>query len=138
MDIEKRNALVVALGDLDAPDNYNDYVSLEAFFDGNDDPGSMWCNLDEPPDTADETYRFLRSIRERHDVADILVRVIQVEDGEWPFSDSVVIVTDESGMTVRSWFEKYPPDEVFEEDDAEYLSALGHPDTSKAIRLWWD
>ncbi len=42
-------------------------VSLELFFEGNDDPGSIGCNLTDHPG-VDRFYAVLRGIRDRPDV----------------------------------------------------------------------
>src|SRR5438128_350946 len=54
-------------------------LSLEEFFEGNDDYSSIGCNLYPDQPAPSEFYSIFRSIRERPDVADVLVEVNQHE-----------------------------------------------------------
>src|SRR5262245_38111426 len=61
-------------------------VDLELFFDGNDDPGSIGCNLIDHPGPA-HFYAVLRSIRDRPDVHGVWIGISEVmAPDEWPFS----------------------------------------------------
>jgi hypothetical protein len=61
-------------------------VSLELFFDGNDDPGSIGCNLPDHPGLAD-FYSVLRSIRDRPEVDGVWVGISELMGpNEWPFT----------------------------------------------------
>lgn len=71
-------------------------VSLELFFDGNEDPGSIGCNLSDHPG-PDGFYRVLSAIRDRPDVYGVWVGISEVMDpDEWPFSDHIYFVTTAS------------------------------------------
>ncbi|MEP2783665.1 MAG: hypothetical protein ABJO67_06745 [Pseudoruegeria sp.] len=139
MDNQKRYALLVKVGDLEDTGNRAVWVEVEEFFDGNDDLASFWCNLSGPPKELSQVSEFLRAIRSRIDVDDVLVCVTQFDGGkeEWPFSDTVLVVTDASTTDVQDWFDRFPPDEAFAEEDENLLSDLGYPGRA-AVRLWWD
>lgn len=138
MDFEKRNTLLKKIGDINDLSNYAVYVSIEEFFDGNDDLGSLWSNLEYPPSTMDQARDFLKEIRSKPEVEDLRVYILQFDGGEeWPASDTVLVVTDVSASQVRRWFKAFPPDEVISEEDVEMLAAIGHPNKA-AVRLWWD
>ena len=69
-------------------------VSLEDFFTGNNDTGSIGVNLgpDQPPIT--KFHRVLREIRARPNVQDVLVRIYDYDDPtSWPYTDTVYIIT---------------------------------------------
>jgi hypothetical protein len=91
-------------------------VSLEAFFTGNEDLGSIGCNLAEHPGLP----RFLEimvGIRARPDVQDVLVEIHEVEESDptmWPFSDRVYILTSADRDTVAAWVAELEPDEIEE------------------------
>ncbi|RZS32658.1 hypothetical protein EV193_11134 [Herbihabitans rhizosphaerae] len=103
-------------------------VGLELFFDGNDDPASIGCNLDEHPGVG--TFaRVLRAVRDRPEVDDVLVGISEVmPDGEWPFSDTVHVLTAASAGDVAGWVAGLGPDDVAKAE------LNGRP----AIALWWD
>jgi hypothetical protein len=53
-------------------------VSLEDFFTGNNDLGSIGCNLENHPGTQ-RFFAILRSIRARPEVQDVLVTIYEYE-----------------------------------------------------------
>ena len=93
-------------------------VSLEDFFNGNDDLGSIGCNLGSEQQPVAEFHRVLKNIRSRPEVQDVLVRICDYSDPtSWPFSDTVYIITRADLATVREWVAPLLPDEV----DAEWM-----------------
>jgi hypothetical protein len=103
MDMQKRNALLRKVGDVNYKQNGLVLVTLEEFFDGNDDPGSIWPNLANEPIPA-EVFKVLKAIRSRKEVVDVRILVTQfdgVED-EWPFSDTVFVITSSTKEEVQS------------------------------------
>lgn len=139
MDIQKRDALLTRVGNLNDLDNAAAWVEVEQFFDGNDDLGSIWCNLHEPPEDMSRVSQFLKSIRSRSNVHGLRVLVSQYDGGEdeWPFSDAILVITEASTTEVQSWFKQFPPDEVFIEENEKLLKDLTYSGKS-AVRLWWD
>lgn len=91
-------------------------LTLEEFFDGNDAVGSIGCNLGSEPDPQ-QFYALLSEIRSRPDVSDVRLQITCVDHpGEdWPFSDTVWIMTSASPDTVAKWFPKeLAPNETWE------------------------
>lgn len=115
-------------------------LTLEEFFDGNDDPGSIWCNLPLGPDAEPHELArtVLEGIRSRPDVADVRVAVADVDQPEWPYASTVLIVTDAAPEEVGSWFsEDTAPDVVDQLDDRSDLEPGMLPD-APVVRCWWD
>jgi hypothetical protein len=115
-------------------------VTLDDFFLGNEDQGSIGANLgDEQPPIA-EFYRILRGIRARPDVQDVLVRIYGQEDGEsWPYTDAVYILTSASLSEVEGWVSSLKPDEV--NPDWMYGLPPAAPALTEgmsAFTVWWD
>ena len=117
-------------------------VSLEDFFIGNDDMGSIGCNLFEHPG-LEFFFERLLEIRARDDVQDVLVEINEVvEDHEemWPFSDRVYILTSAAKEEVVAWVAPLTPDEI--EDGfafgrrSEYAPEL--QEGVKVYGVWWD
>ena len=69
-------------------------VSLELFFTGNDDPGSIGCNLGSAQPSM-ETFRdVLLRLRARPEVQDLVVRITDAEDDTaWPFTDTLYVIS---------------------------------------------
>jgi len=116
-------------------------VSLEDFFVGNEDFGSIGCNLTKHPGPQG-FYRVLKAVRQRPDVLDVLVEIHEVEEGDesmWPFSDRVYILTSAQEKTVEEWVAELQPDTV------EEGWAAGRPKAAPMVELpcrvwavWWD
>lgn len=115
-------------------------VSLEDFFTGNDDRGSIGCNLGEQQPAIGEFYRKLREIRSRPNVQDVLVRIYEYDDPtSWPFTDTVYIISSAPLREVKDWVAPLLPDEVY----AEWM--YGKPPAAPEPKpgmipysVWWD
>lgn len=117
-------------------------VSLEDFFEGNNDPGSIGCNLrtsDNPGITG--FFHALMGIRNRPNVQDVLVEISEMPEDEttWPFSDRIYIITSAEEDEVKSWMDALHPDEVGEG----FISGIppGAPPLRQGMRVygvWWD
>ena len=101
-------------GDVNDPATPRPLVSLEEFFEGNDDPGSIGCNLPGEVEPG-EFYELFRRIRDHDEVSDVRVEINMHDDPEaWPFSDTVWVITSTSAETVATWIpERLEPDELF-------------------------
>lgn len=84
-------------------------LTLEEFFERNDFEGSIGCNLISRP-APDRFYDLLRSVRSKLSVSDVKVQITCVDHlgRDWPFSDTIWIMTDSSPSDVQRWF----PDDV--------------------------
>ena len=111
-------------------------VSLELFFDGNDDSGSIGCNLTDHPG-IDRFYTVLRNIRDRVDVHGVWVAITEVTGpDEWPFSDHVYIVTTASPEHVAEWAAELEPDPPA--DWPNDLPDIPVPVGAHIVTLFWD
>ena len=106
----------------DEGDGREPLVSLELFFDGNHDTGSIGGNLAAHPGIP-AFYRTLRRVRDRADVTDVLIGV-SAPGGRWPLSDRVHVVTTAPPGEVLSWVSALAPDEAAAR--------------RRAVTLWWD
>lgn len=123
-------------------------VSVDLFFKDNDDPGSLGCNIpeDEYPGLH-KFYEVLKEIRSRDDVQDVLMKIYEVEDDFWPFSDEVYILTSASLNEVESWVKELLPSKVYSDDnrtdgkDWKSIRPPKGPDLLQGMRayyVWWD
>lgn len=114
-------------------------VSLEEFFEGNEDEGSIGCNLMDHPG-IDTFYSVLFEIKSKPSVQDVLVEIMEVEVGEyWPFSERIYILSSANPEEIEEWVKTLEPDEIEEG----YM--FGNPPIApelypnhKVFGVWWD
>lgn len=136
-----RERLLSRIGDVNDPSRPRPLVTLEEFFEGNNDPASIGYNLPDPPEPR-EFYELLLQLRKRQSVADVRIAVMDLEDPDgWPSSDTIWIITSAAPAEVRSWFpERLAPDDVIDgfQSDARTLEAYSIPAGMRAVGIWYD
>jgi hypothetical protein len=138
--VERLHRLIEDLGGDDA----YPVVPLDLFFEGNDDIGSIGPNL-EPHPGVRTFERILKEIRDRPEVADVVLQVSEVmSEDEWPFVHAAYVVTTASAADVHRWAEALQPDEYFEDDptgwpDGRPPPGAPHvPEGHQVVTLFWD
>lgn len=100
-------------GDVNKPATPRPLLTLAEFFEGNDVVGSIGCNLTPMPNPS-QFYELFKRIEARPDVASVRVQITMFDAPEWPFSDTVWIVTLADPEEVAAWFEEdVRPDECW-------------------------
>lgn len=117
-------------------------VSLDDFFLGNEDYGSIGCNLNCAI-SPQAFYETLKSIRSRSDVQEIWIEITDSnqEDSDslmWPFSDQIYLVTSASRQEVADWTAFLQPDEVDTNHINRRLGWVTNESDMKIYRVWWD
>jgi hypothetical protein len=137
--IERITERVSRLGDPDHEETPRPLLSIEEFFDGNDYVGSIGCNLPGCPHPR-VLHALFNAIAIKPEVKDIRIQITQFDDPEWPFSDTVFIVTTSTPEIVRTWFpDDLAPDEVFEDAISEERhEPYAMPAGCHAVACWWD
>jgi hypothetical protein len=137
--IEQITERVNRNGNPDDPSTPIPLLTLEAFFEGNDIDGSICCNL-EPCPSPKEVFEALKTIRSKTEVADILVQITAFDDPDWPFSDTVWVITSADSETVRSWLPKsIEPNECWEGwVESQTYEEYKLPAGMNPIACWWD
>ena len=116
-------------------------VSLEDFFNGNNDLSSIGANLADEQPSIEKFYSHLKDIRSRTDVQDVLVRIYDApdENNEWASTDTVYLLTSLSKDEAARLFSPLKPTEIHEG------WMYGHPKGSPALKngikpfsIWWD
>ncbi len=115
-------------------------VPIERFFDGNDDPASMGCNLAKHPGIP--AFREVLTGLLRHPgVEAVYAQIFEVDPGEeyWPFSDTVLVVGSIPATDLRTAVRPLRPDEVHvvEREDVPEDVARLHG-SSQVLAVWWD
>lgn len=135
MDLSKCQTLKKELADQPEPN----YVPISRFFDGNDDPGSIGCNLDPHPG-IDKFRQILTGLLKRADVQSIFAQIAEVDPGEeyWPFTDTVLVVGTITETELQAAVNVLQPDEVGLAESCSFPASLtDHTDLPVQI-LWWD
>jgi len=135
MNIEKRNALVEKLGSEHEPQ----LVPIDVFFDGNDDLGSIGCNLLEHPGIEAFRAIFAR-LSEREDVDAIFAQIAEVDPGDdcWPFSDTVFVVGTLTVEDLASELSALEPDEIGAAEGFGAPDSLLTKSAKPVLAAWWD
>jgi hypothetical protein len=116
-------------------------VSLELFFEGNNDPGSIGCNLNRHPGVQ-TFFTVLRDLRERPDVHDVQIGISEVlGDNQWPFSDHVYVITSASSddlLRLTAALRSEPEVSYGWWNDVEPAKPIPAPEGMRLQTLWWD
>jgi hypothetical protein len=114
-------------------------VSVDEFFSGNDDEGSIGCNLWPNHPGVATFHEALAAIAARSDVDHVAIEITEADPGEdaWPFSNVVYVSGAVSESTLGSLLSPLAPDEIAAIPAHEAPTSLQF--TSKPLfRVWWD
>ncbi len=141
----KRRALVQWILKESKANNGTAFVSVDQYFDGNLNEGSIGCNIEAHPGIS-VFWSVLRRIAARSSVHRVLVVVQRAEiivdksgdADEWPYSDTVCVCTSDSIRVVRQSLKTLQPDAVTKttSDLAELLPRA--PGGFNWMTVWWD
>ena len=114
-------------------------LELDEFFEGNDVVGSIGCNLAGPPPPP-LFYELFKKIADRDDVERVVVEINAFDDPDWPFSDTVWIITSKGKDEVASWFpEDLKPDECWVGwIEGRKYEDISIPDGMDPVACWYD
>ncbi len=137
--LERITERVSRHGDVNEPATPRPLLILAEFFEGNEVTGSIGCNL-TPTLEPSEFYELLRRIAARPEVADVRVQITMFDDPDWPFSDTVWVITSAAPEQVAAWFdEAVRPDECLSGwTDGMTFEPCPVPPGMKPVACWWD
>jgi hypothetical protein len=136
--LERITERVNRLGDPDDPDTPRPLVSIDEFFSGNTEIGSIGCNLSHAP-SPEEFHTLFLAFSQRPDVKDIRVQITMFDVPEWPFSDTVYIMTTASAEEVATWFPaELRPDETWSGFLDQAYEPYAVPAGVYPVGCWWD
>ncbi len=137
--LERITKRVNGNGDVNDAATPRPLLTLAEFFEGNEVTGSIGCNLTPTPEPA-EFYDLLQRIASRPDVADVRVQVTMFDVPEWPFSDTVWVITRATAQEVAQWFaEDVRPDECWQGwTEGVKFAPYQVPKGMQPVACWWD
>lgn len=114
-------------------------VDVERFFDGNDDLGSIGCNLLEHPGVEAFRDTFAALLR-RPDVEAVYAQISELDPGEgcWPFTDTVLVVGTIPLEELREAVSALQPDEVTDAEQFHVSPAIARKHSAPVLAVWWD
>ncbi len=137
--LERITERVSRSGHPDDPTTPRPLLTISEFFEGNETVGSIGCNL--PGEPAPSLIReILENIASKPEVKDVRIRISYFDDPDWPFADTVFVMTTAKPEVVADWFpEHLAPDETWEgfHQDETYEPYTA-PEGCKPVACWWD
>jgi hypothetical protein len=135
VDEAKRQVLIQALARAPEPQ----MVPVGTFFDGNDDQGSIGCNLNPHPG-IDTFRRILTELTARDDVTAVYASISELDPGfgSWPFTDVVVVVGSIAPSVLAGLLAPLQPDEVLAGEELHLPGAFLAAQTEPVLGAWWD
>jgi hypothetical protein len=115
------------------------FVSVADFFDGNEDTGSIGVNIYPEPPSLSEFHETLSKIENDGKTNSLLIRIADIEDCDWFYSDMVFINGDYTLNEVKKLFKSLKPDEVYEGlMYNENPNNIPNLNGGKSYSIWWD
>jgi hypothetical protein len=114
-------------------------VSVARFFDGNDDLGSIGCNLDPHPG-LDSFRDVLEGLLRRPGIQAVYAQISEPDPGDdcWPFSDTVFIVGPIAAAELRGAVGSLSPDSVRTAEGTDVPPYIAERHDSPVSVVWWD
>lgn len=121
------------------------WMTIDEFFDGNNDEASIAPNLEKKPKVS-EYYQIFKELRKNPKVVDVFVKINEVmiyEDGklndnEWFYSDVIYIVGDITKEEVKEAIKTLLPDEVEYDTEGQIKNLDKRFKDKNVVYVWWD
>ena len=137
MDSLKRESLVNSILELGFSNNGSKTiaVTLDEFFEGNDDIGSLACNLDPHPG-MESFYYYLTRFANDNEV-EVYVEIYEMDEDDdeiWPYSERVYLIGDIERDAIEGLLADVLASEIEDLGDIEINGQV----FSNVYALWWD
>ena len=128
-----------SLKDRLGPEESGQIIPIDEFFDGNDDLGSIGCNL-LPHPGVDAFRRVLTGLLGRPDVRAVYAQISEFDPGEdcWPFTDTVLVAGTISVESLRGLVSSLQPDEVGLAGEFGDSPSISERHGGPVLIIWWD
>ena len=120
-------------------------MTVDEFFDGNNDVASIAPNLEKKPNISDY-YEVFKELRKNPRVVDAFVKINDVmiyeggklHDNEWFYTDMIYIVGDITKEEVKEATRTLLPDEVGYDDGGSIKNLDEKFKDKNVVYVWWD
>lgn len=115
-------------------------VSIDRFFDGNEDRDSIAVHIDPHPGTK-RFKEILKTLESNDQVQSVWVEITDIDPTCWPYSERVIIITTLEAQAVLELIEdELEPDEVADLEIDEDIQLPKYQSSSgfKVVGIWWD
>jgi hypothetical protein len=144
IDTAKRNKLVAKYDLLNPNIKQPILLTVDEFFDGNDDEASIAPNLSVKPRMT-EYYSILKKIVDNPktiaafaEIKEVMIYDGKLNDNEWFYSDIIYFVGDLTKEEIKAATKSLMPDEV-ECDNEDRIKMLNEKYADKnVVYVWWD
>jgi len=146
VDINKRDKLVKKYNLMKFPNLTQPvFLTVDEFFDGNNDEASIAPNLDKKPSMV-EYYKILKMLSQDPKTVDAFAEIKDVmiydngklNDNEWFYTDIIYFVGNLTKEEVKEATKNLLPDQV-EYDTENRIKGLNEKDKDKkVVYVWWD
>lgn len=132
---DKKSKLIIKLEQLGYPME-EVATGLDDFFVGNEDLGSIGVNLDPHPGLK-KFYKVLNQIKSSQKTELVLVRIANIENGDWPYSDAIYVIGDWNVEELRIATASLRPDDIV--DGWMYDKPVNIDVSQRNVHtIWWD
>ncbi len=145
IDTAKRNKLVAKYDLLKFPNIKQPILlTVDEFFDGNNDEASIAPNLSEKPNMS-KYYSILKNLADNPktivafaEIKEVMLYDGKLNDNEWFYSDIIYFVGDLTKEEIKAATKSLMPDEV-EYDNENRIKVLNKKYADKnVVYVWWD
>ncbi len=112
-------------------------VTPEEFFDGNEDLGSIGCNLIDHPG-IDVFRQTILDLRNLPGVESVWMEITDLDEGEWPFSERVLAFGSVDEGLVKEKVKIIDPTEIDPDIYDHQSKRCPNLHGQRCIVLWWD
>ena len=146
IDVEKRKIVVKKYDLLNFPNlKQPTLISIDEFFDGNNDEASIAPNLIEKPKVS-EYYRVFKKLSKNPKVIASFVKLNEVmiydngklNDNEWFYSDMIYIIGGLTKEEIKEITKSLEPDEVEYDDEMTIRNIDKKYKDKNIVYIWWD
>lgn len=136
-DLAKRNRLIERI--LRQPEHREGraLVTTDEFFGGNDDLGSIGCNLTPHPG-LDQFRLTIENLAKMPQVEEVWLQIYDFDEGDWPFSENLLIFGSIAKRDVIKHVDVLEPSEIWTLEMEWIPSRAPHLAGRKYVNAWWD
>lgn len=145
VDTTKRNILVKKYDLLNFPNNNQPILlTIDEFFDGNNDEASIAPNLSKKPNIL-EYFATLKKLNDNPktvtafvEIKDVMLYDGKLDDNEWFYTDIIYIIGDLTKEEITEATKHLIPDEVEYNTENHIVELNEKYKGKKVVYIWWD